>query len=114
MRARGNPSCRRELLGAVALLLVLALWCPRTEGQGGGGKRATAHDLAILRGIFSADQYVNIRLKNVPPGQFAGVNAVKIVDVVEVFGTRFLRVTRGGGDTTLVRADQILAIEGKE
>jgi hypothetical protein len=109
MRSR-NAAARRELLGAAALLLVLAVWCPRTEGQG-APKQTARDDLAVLRSIFPANQPVIVRLRTVPPGQPEVLSGVRIEDVVDLLGARFVRFKDGKGAKILVRSAQIYAIE---
>jgi hypothetical protein len=110
MRARGSGTARREILGAAALLLALAVWCPRTEGQG-GPKQSAADDLVVLRSVFPPNQPVTIRLRSVPPGQPETITGVRIVGVVEVFGTRFVRLNGARGGKILLRSAQIYSIE---
>jgi hypothetical protein len=105
-----NATARRELLGAAALLLALAVWCPRTEGQG-APKQSAKDDLTVLRSIFPANQPVNVRLRTVPPGQPEVLAGVRIEDVVDLLGARFVRFKDGKGAQILVRSAQIYAIE---
>jgi hypothetical protein len=111
MRARGTAPARREILGALALLLVLALWCPRSQGQGAAPKMSAADDLTVLRSVFPANQPVTIRLRSVPPGQPEQISGVRIVDVVELLGTRFLRLQGPTGEKILLRSAQIYSVE---